>query len=554
MKKKFRFKNFFKLPKFTKKFGINFDMLNPFGFVKNLPSPSEIAAMPKWRRHQFIQRCCVIAGAALILLFFTVIGVKAFTSGGFIPATTSNAQKEEGSLFSDEAKQRQAAEVQLNAEIDEVINSYNNIAVAKVDGYLNLREKPEKFADVVGKLYNGGVCDILSADNEEWYLVKSGSVEGYVNKTFLAVGDEAKALARNEVRERAVIKADKLNIRSQPSTDAEIVSNAYRDERYDILSNENGWIQVNEGYMSAEYADVKKSLNEARRLDLRSMVLDLYDNLGISDVQGYLNVREEPSESGKIIGKMTSKAGGEILETLDGWYKIRSGKITGYVKSDYIRTGQAARDEAIAEAQLMAVVNTDILNVRSESNTAAKIWTQISNSEKYLVVSQQDGWVEIELENDNNAFVSTDFVDVRYALNEAIKFSPIEEAAMASQSKRTQIVNYALQFLGNRYVWGGTSLTKGCDCSGFTMQILGNYGVSLPHYSGSQAQMGKKISSDEMRPGDLIFYSNSKGTINHVAMYIGNGQIVHAASRRSGIKISQWNYRRPTVIRNMLGD
>ena len=160
-----------------------------------------------------------------------------------------------------------------------------------------------------------------------------------------------------------------------------------------------------------------------------------------------------------------------LFRSLDGWYKIRSGKITGYVKSDYIRTGQAARDEAIAEAQLMAVVNTDILNVRSEPNTAAKIWTQISNSEKYLVVSQQDGWVEIELENDNNAFVSTDFVDVRYALNEAIKFSPIEEAAMASQSKRTQIVNYALQFLGNRYVWGGTSLTRGCDCSGFTMQI-----------------------------------------------------------------------------------
>ena len=91
----------------------------------------------------------------------------------------------------------------------------------------------------------------------------------------------------------------------------------------------------------------------------------------------------------------------------------------------------------------------------------AKIWTQISNSEKYLVVSQQDGWVEIELENDNNAFVSTDFVDVRYALNEAIKFSPIEEAAMASQSKRTQIVNYALQFLGNRYVWGGYQSYQG---------------------------------------------------------------------------------------------
>ena len=162
--------------------------------------------------------------------------------------------------------------------------------------------------------------------------------------------------------------------------------------------------------------------------------------------------------------------------------------------------------------------------------------------------------MRIELEEDESAYVKTDFVDVRYALNEAIHFSPAEEAAMKSASLRQQIVNYALQFLGNPYVWGGTSLTRGCDCSGFTMKILENFGVSLPHYSGSQAQMGSKVTSDSMRPGDLIFYSNSRGTINHVAMYIGNGQIVHAASRRSGIKISSWNYRTPRAIRNMLGD
>ena len=492
----------------------------------------------------------------MILIFFTVIGVRAFTSGGiFSTATMSNARKSSSSdAMSEEEKRRLDEEAKATAEIEGVIDSYNQIAIAKVDGYLNIREKPDKFADVIGKLYDGGACDILNTDNNEWYLVKSGNIEGYVHKTFLVTGDDAKQLARSEVRDMAVINADKLNIRAMPAIDAEIVSNAYMGERYEIISNENGWIQVPEGYMSAEYAEIKKTLAEARKLDLRRMVLDLYDNLGMADLQGYLNVREEPSENGKIIGKMTSKAGGEILESLDGWYKIRSGKITGYVKSDYIRTGQAAKDEAIAEAQLMAIVNTDVLNVRAEPNTDAKIWTQISNSEKYIVVSQQDGWVEIELENDNNAFVSTDFVDVRYALNEAIKFSPVEEAAIAAQSRRAQIVNYALQFLGNRYVWGGTSLTNGCDCSGFTMKILGNYGVSLPHYSGSQAQMGKKISSDQMRPGDLIFYSNSRGTINHVAMYIGNGQIVHAASRRSGIKISQWNYRKPTVIRDMLGD
>ena len=111
-----------------------------------------------------------------------------------------------------------------------------------------------------------------------------------------------------------------------------------------------------------------------------------------------------------------------------------------------------------------------------------------------------------------------------------------------------------MQFLGNPYVWGGTSLTNGCDCSGFTMQILGKYGVGLPHYSVSQSQMGTKIDSSQMKPGDLIFYSNRRGVINHVSMYIGNGQVIHAASRKSGIKISAWNYRNPTTIRNVIGD
>ena len=145
-------------------------------------------------------------------------------------------------------------------------------------------------------------------------------------------------------------------------------------------------------------------------------------------------------------------------------------------------------------------------------------------------------------------------MEVRYALAEAIKFSPLEEAAQAAASRRTQLVNFALQYVGNPYVWGGTSLTNGIDCSGFTMQVMKQFGVSLPHYSGSQAKMGKAVTSSEMRPGDLIFYANSGGTVNHVAIYIGNGQIVHAASRRSGIKISTWNYRTPKTIRNMLGD
>ena len=128
------------------------------------------------------------------------------------------------------------------------------------------------------------------------------------------------------------------------------------------------------------------------------------------------------------------------------------------------------------------------------------------------------------------------------------------KSGVPSGEIRRSMVEFAAQFVGNQYVWGGTSLTRGADCSGFTMKVYENFGVSLPHYSGSQAQMGKAVSSSEMRPADLIFYTDSRGTVNHVAMYIGNGQIVHAASRRSGIKISTWNYRKPKTIRNLLGD
>ena len=143
-------------------------------------------------------------------------------------------------------------------------------------------------------------------------------------------------------------------------------------------------------------------------------------------------------------------------------------------------------------------------------------------------------------------------MEVRYALAEAIKFSPLEELANQQASRRNQIVNFALQYVGNPYVWGGTSLTRGADCSGFVQSVMRNFGINLPRTSREQAKVGRAINSSEMRPGDLIFYANSSGTINHVAMYIGNGQIVHAASRRSGIRISTWNYRSPARIRNVI--
>ncbi|MBS4793456.1 MAG: SH3 domain-containing protein [Clostridium sp.] len=486
---------------------------------------------------------------------------------GLEAASASNAAREE----EEKAKEEQ--------EIQSAIDAYQNLGIVQVSGYVNIRETPDMKGNIIGKVSGDGACEVLGEEGE-WSHITSGGIEGYISSQYLVTGEEAKELAKSLVKKRAIIMTenDNLNIRSGPSKDAEIVGQALPAERYEVLSEADGWVEINSGYISDDYCEVKYALNEGRKLDLKAQAINQYDNLVIFKKSGYMNVRSTPENKGddNVIGKLTSKAAGDIIETLDGWYKIKSGTVTGYIAADpeLIATGQEAKDLAMQNATQMAIITTDVLNVRVEPNTDSKIWTQIVKDERYPVVDQQDGWVQIDLgsvdtedgsqDGDEKAYISTrdNNVEVRYALNEAIKFTPAKDSSSGAssdgsgsstkQSRRSQLVNYALQFVGNRYVWGGTSLTNGVDCSGFTMRVMEKFGVSLPHYSGSQAQMGKKVTSATMKPGDLIFYAGSNGKVNHVAIYIGNGRIVHAASRRSGIKTSTWNYRTPVAIRSML--
>ena len=207
----------------------------------------------------------------------------------------------------------------------------------------------------------------------------------------MVTGDDAKNLAREYVKLRAVITAKSLRVRQTPDdTNSENVVGAVSEgQRFEVLGQEDGWIQIEDGYISQEYAQVSYALDEGRKLDEKSMAINQYENLVMSKVTGYLNVRSSPEDKGNanIIGKMTSKAGGEILETLDGWYKVKSGPIIGYISSDpqYTATGQEAKDIAMQTATKKAVISTDVLNVRTEPNTDAKIWTQIVKDEKYPV-------------------------------------------------------------------------------------------------------------------------------------------------------------------------
>ncbi|MDD3250986.1 MAG: SH3 domain-containing protein [Lachnospiraceae bacterium] len=470
-----------------------------------------------------------------------------------VPAETRSEEEEQAAR---EAEEKQA-----------VVDSYQNLGLVQVSGYLNVRETPGADGKIIGKLEQNSVCEIVETDGE-WDHITSGGIEGYIHNQYVLSGEEARTKALEYVTSMAIVNTDKLNIRQEPVLDpANVVGQVLIQERYPVLEQTEGWVRIEEGYMSSDYVTVQLALNEARKLDLRAMALNQYDNLVISKVDNYLNIRKEPNTDSmsNVIGKFPSKAAGEILETLDGWYKIKSGSITGYITADsqYVATGQEAKDLAMEAATLMAVVNTDKLNVRSDANTDSKIWTQISKEDRYPVVSQLDGWVQIELdtgdseesESADKAFISTrdNNVEVRYALTEAIKFSPLEEKANQQASVRSKVVNYALQFVGGRYVWGGTNPNTGADCSGFVQYVLRNAaGVSLPRTSREQAKSGRAVKSSEMQPGDLIFYTNKSGVVNHVSMYIGNGQIVHAASRKSGIKISTWNYRTPKTIRRFL--
>ena len=535
------------------------------------------------------QRILLIAALILCVLFMGIL-IRVLVRGGKENAEAAveeqtlseaaEAVSETETISTESQIQRLTDQIQADT-LQRVLQQYANLGIVKCDSYINFRSAPNQndLTNIMGELTNGAAVNIVEMDPEGaegWAHVESGGMDGYMSKRYLVTGEEAVAMVPELIRVRATVITDHLRMRSGPVIeDGNTVGSAAKGEKYEVLERAGqSWIKIapdnidtiDTCYMSADpqYVTIDYGLDEARTLNLKAKVLNMYDNLGVSLASDYINVRSSPKEDGinNIVGKFPGYAGCNILGEENGWYKIKSGSVTGYVRKDLIATGDTAQNLAVQHAQVMAIVNTESLNVRSEASTDSKAWTAVTSGQRYNVLNQLDGWVQLELDagdddgEDQGAFVSTrdNNVTVQYALQEAIEYYPAVEAANAAMAFRNKIVNFACQFVGNRYVWGGTSLTHGCDCSGFTQSVLKNFGISIPRVSRDQARTGSKVTSANMRPGDLIFYANRSGTINHVGMYIGNGQVVNAASTRSGIRIYRWNYRTPVAIRNVIGD
>ena len=282
-------------------------------------------------------------------------------------------------------------------------------------------------------------------------------------------------------------------------------------------------------------------------------------DLAVATVSDYVNVRAEASTDSEIVGKLYKDGVATVLDDNgDGWVKIQSGSVTGYISKDFLATGSEAEKLADENKSQVAEVTTETLRVRAAADINSDVITLVPQGEKLNVIEETDGWLKVSTD-EGEGYISADYADVEavYQVAESIEEEQqrlAEEAAEAeakaeadTYNRRVEVVNYAMQFLGNPYVWGGTSLTNGIDCSGFTMQVYAHIGYSLPHYDVSQRSCGTAVDSlADALPGDLVFYSG------HVAIYCGGGQVVHASNPRDGIKVSNANYRSIVCIRRII--
>lgn len=332
----------------------------------------------------------------------------------------------------------------------------------------------------------------------------------------------------------------------------------------------------------------------------------------------YVNIRAGEGTDADIVGILNNNGLATVESKGGEWTKITSGACTGYISNDYLLFGDEAGEYAEANCEKKATVATETLNVRAQADISADCITMVGQGQTFDILSQQDGWIQIAVDDETSGYVSDEYIELTYDFAAAKTIEEIqaeEEQSAAAESETTDdtdstetedsqedtgeqdtgdaqedagsqnqddtqssedtdsgetednsaqqsvpssgqtgidVANYAQQFVGNPYVYGGNSLTNGTDCSGFVMLIYAQYGYSLPHRADLQADYGTRVDISSIEPGDILFYGDGY-SIGHCAIYIGNGQIVHASNEETGIKISNYDYRTPMCAVRLIG-
>lgn len=255
-------------------------------------------------------------------------------------------------------------------------------------------------------------------------------------------------------------------------------------------------------------------------------------SIGAGTITGsVVNLREEPNTSSKVLDKLPKGTVVNVLSASGEWYNVVYGDKTGWVYGKYL---------SINEKTLgIAIVTTEVLNVRSKPDLSSDVITQIYKGNKFAVTAVSENWYKLKTTDGTEAWASSDYMEM--TTSSVSRGSDIERDVKlldVSTSKAQKIIDFAKKFLGVKYVYGGTT-PKGFDCSGFVQYVFKNSGITLSRTAASQAKHGTKVSKSDLVAGDLVFFSCNGGGIDHVGIYIGNGKFIHAESYRKGVTITE---------------
>ncbi len=396
-------------------------------------------------------------------------------------------------------------------------STYKDIAISKVNGSVNIRSEANTTSGVTGKIYNNSAATILeTVDGEDgqWYKIQSGNVTGYIKAEYFVTGAEAEQKATQVGTTYGTVHGTPtLRLRESAATDSPTLTLLAEGATYVVLGQEGDFlkVQVDEdltGYVFKDYVTTNVEFNKA--------------------------VSAEEEAAKKAEEEKRKKEADEALAELEK-AKKNADKETASTKE----TAAETKKETVKETTTVEEAKTTTAKAEDTTIAAAPSSAADTVAEAPTTTKAEETTVA---KKDETTKATTQ-------TSETVSKGPGSSSVVSAT--RTAMVAYAKQFLGNPYVYGGTSLTDGADCSGFTMRIYEHFGYSIGRSSRDQAAGGRSINLSDAKPGDLLFYA-SGDYINHVAMYIGDGKIIHASSTTTGIIISQANYRTPCKVVSFL--
>ena len=441
--------------------------------------------------------------------------------------------------------------VQVMAAEEENSPEIGDLVFAQCEDYINIREEDSMDSEVVAKIYNNSAATI-EGESGDWYKIHSGNAVGYVKKEYFATGEEADAIAQTVGYDVARIQTQELNIRLNPNEESTVLTSAYLGDELEIVEYDNGaWMTVVTedgiyGYVNAYYVDAvtyypvaettqeeeerraaEQSFEESTAAQAESTSTEYTETpateSAVSETESYVAETEAPATESYVPETETPATESYVPET------------EAPMTESYVPETEAPATESYVPETEAPATESYVPETEAPETESYVPETETPATESYVPETEApatEGYVpETEAPTTENYVPETE--------------APATEST-SDYSLGQQIADYAVQFIGNPYEWGGTSLTNGADCSGFTQSVLANFGIGIARVAADQAAGGTYVSLDNIQPGDLVFYGS--GGIDHVAIYIGGGQIVHAANSESGIITSSLYYSTPVSV------